>query len=126
MRRVVIEPTFDSWRAAARPLLAEGVPPPDVVWDSADDEQSALLTLAEDPVSTKRSANPPPGGEGRTADSSTVRPSGEGGAAGAREHRVPRRFIELAESAACHADAERWALLLASSRLLYQSLWERS
>jgi len=115
IRRVAFEPDFGGWRTAARPLLEEGVPPAAVLWEPAGEEQPSLDGLAEDARSPRRSANPPPRGEGRKADSSTVRPSGEGGAADAR-FRVPRRLFELAEAAACHADGERWALL-------YRVLW---
>ena len=85
MRRVAVPPTFDGWRAAARRLLDEGAEPGDVLWEEAGGEQAALDGFGE-----------------------TESPSAEGGPS---RFRVPRRFVELAQAAACHADAERWALL---------------
>ncbi|MEO8347458.1 MAG: hypothetical protein ABI610_00990 [Acidobacteriota bacterium] len=35
MRDVVIQPTLESWRAAARKLLADTVAPEEVVWREA-------------------------------------------------------------------------------------------
>ena len=90
LRRVAFEPAFAGWRAAARRLLEDGVAPAAVLWEPADDEQPAL------------------GGLGQAGED-------EGGDAPPR-FRVPRRFFELAEAAACHADGERWALL-------YRVLW---
>jgi DNA polymerase len=40
MRSVVIQPTFDAWRDAARSLLVRGVPPQGVLWSDADAEMS--------------------------------------------------------------------------------------
>src|SRR5207247_6291301 len=43
MRTVAIEPTFESWQAAARMLLREGVPPADVRWrETATADQPSL------------------------------------------------------------------------------------
>jgi DNA polymerase len=84
MREVAFEPTFESWRAAARQLLAEGVAPADVIW---------------------RQAAP----QGGLFDSATAP---EPAAAGApSDFRVPRAFVELAAAAARHADPDRWRLL---------------
>lgn len=93
MRRVVFPPTFGGWRAAARPLLEAGIPPADLLFEAASDEQPALHGLGDGAVPAA-----PPGEAARAA------------------FRVPRRFFELAEAAACHADGERWGLL-------YRVLW---
>ena len=95
MRRVVFEPTFDGWRAAARRLLEEGAAPDGVLWDEAGGEQASLAGLID-------------GDGGETVDAGDGRPS--------ERFRVPRAFVELAGAAACHADGERWALL-------YRVLW---
>ncbi|HEX8363441.1 MAG TPA: hypothetical protein VF613_25195, partial [Longimicrobium sp.] len=87
MRRVTIAPAYHAWRNAARGLLAAEAEPRALLWEEADDDQPALPGLVEDAS----------GAEGSTA-------------------RVPRAFLELAEAAACHSDAERWALL-------YRVLW---
>src|SRR5688500_3990001 len=93
MRSVVIEPTFAAWRQAARALLMEGVEPRDVEWREAEDAQASLgLSVAAEV-----------GAESRPL-------------AG---FRVSRRFVELAEAAACHADVERWGLL-------YRLLWRQT
>jgi probable DNA metabolism protein len=93
MIELAIHPTFAAWRQAARGLLLREVEPRDVAWREADDVQAAL-GLAPDAAAE---------GPARPLDA----------------HRVPRRFVELAEAAACHADAERWALL-------YRLLWRQT
>jgi uracil-DNA glycosylase len=90
---LTIDPTFSGWRRAARGALMRGVEPRDVEWREADDAQETLR-LAEAPAAAEE-ARPLAG------------------------FRVPRRFVELAEAAACHADAERWALL-------YRLLWRQT
>lgn len=42
MRTIFIEPTFDAWRENARKLLAQRVPPDEVMW-SDDPQESALF-----------------------------------------------------------------------------------
>ena len=93
MKSVVIEPTFAAWRQAARGLLMEGVEPRDVEWREAEDAQASLGLSMEAEVAAE--SRPLAG------------------------FRVPRRFVELAEAAACHADAERWGLL-------YRLLWRQT
>lgn len=88
MRIVRCEPTFQAWRQAARALLDAEVAPDGVMWDAGDAGQAALDGLGE-------------------ASATGEAPS---------RFRVPRRFFELAEAAACHAHGERWALL-------YRVLW---
>jgi len=43
MKTVEIEPTFESWQAAARALLRDGVPPADVRWREAPSVEQPLL-----------------------------------------------------------------------------------
>lgn len=92
MRQEAIDPSLESWRAAARRLLSEGIPPDEVVWRESS-ERNALPGLFDAP-------SPP-----------AVEP-----VAPASDFRVPRAFLELAESVARHKDAERWGLL-------YTVLW---
>jgi DNA polymerase len=73
---------YREWRAAARSLLAAKVPPDRIVWKEAGDAQAELF-----------------GPDERLAP------------AGRATVRVPRRFLEVAEAAACHRDGGRWALL---------------
>ncbi len=83
MREATIDGSAAGWRAAARALLADEVPPERVAWRLAGDAQGALA-LAE------------PAGAAKThGDAST-------------SSRVPRRFLTLVERVACHRDAERW------------------
>ena len=90
MRSVTIEAPddFDGWRVAARAMAIEGVPPDQLVWRTGG-ELGDLLAEATDP------APPPPPAAGDPAFS------------------VPRPFIDLARTAICHADPERFALLYA-------------
>lgn len=92
MKSVVIEPTFSAWRQVARGLLMQGVGPRGVEWREAGDAQAALGLSMETGASAE--SLPP-------------------------AFRVSRRFMELADAAACHADAERWGLL-------YRLLWRQT
>lgn len=90
MRRVRAD-GFAAWRREARALLAAGVEPRVVAWDGDDGAQGSLLG-------------------GHLAIGPEAAPTGPATA------RVPRRFLELAETVACHAGSERWGLL-------YAALW---
>ncbi len=87
MREVVVS-SFESWRAAARRLLAEGVRPDEVVWR---DKAAA-------PVEPTLFDAPSPLGE----PAETASPSGP---------RVPGAFLDLARAVAPHSDPQRWSLL---------------
>jgi DNA polymerase len=93
MRITRIEPSFPSWRQAARSLLMEGVEPRGVEWREVEDDQPSLGLAME--AEAPGESHPSPG------------------------LRVSRRFVELAEAAACHADPQRWALL-------YRLLWRQT
>jgi len=82
VRDAVIEPTLESWRAAAKRLLVEGAAPGEVVWREA-------------------------AAQGGLFEPEVVREA-PGAAA---DFRVPRAFVELAGAAARHSDPERWRLL---------------
>ncbi len=73
---------FDEWRAVARRLLLEAVPPDEVVW--VDPGMPHDLFSVEEPV-----------------EQVTHRKVGT----------VPERFIEWAEAGICHSDPERFGLL---------------
>ncbi len=85
MRDVVIQPTLESWRAAARRLLAEGVAPDEVVWREAA-KQGGLFDAVELPEPVAHAGEP-------------------------SDFRVPRAFVELAQAACRHSDPDRWRLL---------------
>jgi probable DNA metabolism protein len=81
--RLAAEDDFDGWRDAARGLATEGVPSQDVVWQVGE-EAGDLFGGGAPPL-----------------------------AAPAHSFPVPRAFVTLAESAICHRDPERFALLYA-------------
>lgn len=87
MQTLTIEPTFDSWRAQARKLLAEGVSPETTLWTDAAERQKELF-----------------GGAGQLA----VEPPDPIPLA---DLRIPKAFLDLAKTAACHSTPERWGLL---------------
>jgi probable DNA metabolism protein len=98
VREALVEGGAAGWRAAARALLVEGVPPERVAWREAGEAQGALaLTGDTTPAGALDSALAP----------DAVAASGA---------RVPRRFLALAERVACHRDAARW-------QRLYRVLW---
>ncbi len=81
MRSISIQPTFESWRDAARGLLAAGDEPAGILWsDNA--------------------------AEGALFDSESAIPKEPGSAP-----KVPAAFLEVARTAACHTDPRRWGLL---------------
>lgn len=82
MRSVVIEPRFESWRDAARRLLAERVPPDEILW--SDNAQDASLFTPDAPASDIPNA---------------------------AATRVPRAFLDIARSVSAHRDPRRWSLL---------------
>lgn len=73
---------FDEWRAAARRLLLEAVPPDEVVWRDPTTPEDLFVTE-------------------QALEQVTERKVGV----------VPQRFIDWAEAGICHSDPERFALL---------------
>ncbi|MEO8431166.1 MAG: UdgX family uracil-DNA binding protein [Acidobacteriota bacterium] len=82
IRELVIEPSFEGWREAARRMIAERVPPADVLWREVPGHAGRDL-FRETPAAT---------------------------AAGS-EIRVPRAFVDLARDASRHPDPARWAII---------------
>jgi probable DNA metabolism protein len=82
MRSVDPGDDFESWRAAARDMLDEGVPPQEILWEAERGLFASAMVREQPPVKL----------------------------------RVPAAFVELAKTAACHNDPQRWGLL-------YQILW---
>lgn len=87
MKTVTIEPRFDVWRERARGLLAAGISPDEIVWETGEGGAESLFAQLE----------PEP-------------------AAAGREIRIPRAFVQLASTAACHRGDEQWVLL-------YRAAW---
>ncbi len=81
MRSISIQPTFESWRDAARGLLAAGEEPAGILW--SDNAAEGSLFESESAV-PKEPGNAP---------------------------KVPAAFLEVARTAACHTDRRRWGLL---------------
>ena len=82
MLHATIEPDFASWRSTARRLLADGVPPDQVVWSDARAESGVLPGVCTPPD--------------RMAPSTT---------------RVPAEFVRVAQTVGYHRDPGRWPLL---------------
>ena len=80
-RVVRLAQSFDAWRAAARELIARGVPPADVAWQSQAGDGDLFSST---PDATDTSAPP---------------------------LRLPRPLVELLENAACFNVHDRWAFL---------------
>jgi probable DNA metabolism protein len=76
------EDDFDGWRAAARTLALAAVPPEEMVWQVGDAPGDLF---------------------GGTAEPESAAPGAI--------FSVPRAFLTLAETAICHADPQRFALL---------------
>lgn len=83
MRRITIEGQFQAWRAQARQLLGEGLPPEALLWEEAQG-QGDLLAACAAPA-----ASPP-------ADSPV---------------RLPRALLAQLEEAARYRSADRWGFL---------------
>jgi len=88
MREVVVS-SFENWRAAARRLLAQGVPPQEVAFRQPA-EPAGAPTLFDVPAVQEAAPEEP---------------------ASPSEFLVPRAFVELARAVAPHPDPERWGLL---------------
>jgi DNA polymerase len=80
MRSVDPGKNFQTWRDAAKGLLAEDVPPEEILWESEAGLFGAMYPMREGTM------------------------------------KVPKEFVDLAQSVACHNDSSRWALL-------YRILW---
>lgn len=95
VRPVVLASETDlaGWRAQARALLLEGLPPGQVAWSISGAERDLFTLIPEQPDSAAAAGN----------------------SAGAGPP-VPRRFIALAEDAILHSDPARLAVL-------YHLLW---
>ncbi|MGE5277770.1 MAG: UdgX family uracil-DNA binding protein [Acidobacteriota bacterium] len=83
---VVIAPTLESWREAARSLILQGIRPEEITWREAPTQRDAAPALFDETPS-------PPG----AAPASTLS--------------VPRAFLDLARGAAAHRDPDRWRVL---------------
>jgi DNA polymerase len=114
-RTVRIAPTVEAWRAAARALLRAGAPPHTVAWREADDAQldaAELGLFAARDDDDARTPAPLP-----AEDAPAIVMSGGAPRAPMPDApRVPRQFMDLATTAACHADPRRWSVL-------YRVLW---
>ena len=88
MRQLTILPDFPSWQKQARAALSAHWTPDEIIWSEWGSGQPELEIFEEsDPVAVPSSA-----------------------------FRVPKAFLDLAQTVACHRSPHRWALL-------YRVLW---
>ncbi|WP_438480350.1 UdgX family uracil-DNA binding protein [Oleiharenicola lentus] len=92
MEQIVFDGTFTGWQNAARSALVREVRPETILWHAANGDQ---------------------GGLDFNRDLELVAGSA---AVVAKPLRVPREFMQIARTVACHRDESRW-------RLLYRALW---
>ena len=83
MRQAAIQPDFGSWRTAARDLLADGVPPDQVIWTDTRAESDLLPAVVTDRPD-------------RMAPTTA---------------RVPKEFVAVGKTVSHHRDDGRWSLL---------------
>lgn len=102
MREIVLDGgyanAFHSWRNAARVLLQQHVSPDNLCWRVSCDTQSMMFAEQVSPFEINSPCVPLP-------------------SHGKADARVPREFIRIAESVACHSDSTRWDALY---RVLYR------
>ena len=59
MRTVVIQPVFEAWRTVARDLLAQRIPPDEVLW-SDDAQEPGLFAPTDDAAPSRPLPKVPP------------------------------------------------------------------
>lgn len=92
MHLLTIEPSFAAWHRVARQALQAGWSWDTVLWEDASDCQPALGLLDDSPSHVAQAATHGP------------------------VFSVPKAFMEMARTVACHRSAHRWGLL-------YRVLW---
>ncbi len=98
MIHAAIEPTFEAFREAARPLLASSTPPANVFFE---DRRRGQVTLSFGDTPASRSFGDTP--ELRSqAERTRIKP---------KKVNVPARAVELAKLASFHRDGDRFELL---------------
>ena len=96
MRPAMVEPTWEEFRARARALLRNGLPPDRACWEEWERSEGQLDLIGSLPI---RRGSP----EARAV-------------AASEELRVPRAFLEFGEAVSCHRNPLPWPLL-------YRILW---
>lgn len=104
MTNVTIARGFEPWRETARRLLRQNIPPEHVHWKLCCDSQNDLLSGsgAQNRTDLENGIGLKSLEESTDTDALT---------------RVPREFLRLAASVACHSRSERWSALY---RVLYR------
>jgi probable DNA metabolism protein len=105
METLAFDGTFSGWQTVARDALHRSLPPPAITWrdlsavqtDFSFGEQLDLLGQPATPNRVSASSSSP---------SQLI----------AKSLRVPRAFMDIARTVACHRDPTRWSLL-------YRTLW---
>lgn len=90
MKQVDVPESFAAWRTVARQLLQENISPAQVLW--SNQSEPGLNLFDNDEASAVSSAAP-------------------------HSYTVPKPFLELAETVACHRDTRKW-------EILYRVLWK--
>ncbi|MBK1829776.1 TIGR03915 family putative DNA repair protein [Verrucomicrobiaceae bacterium R5-34] len=98
MKNVKIQPSFDAWRRQARQLLAQQISPAEVLWSTKTSETADEFDFSTPSITQE--------------DPAEYLPTQK-----APDHKVPRAFVRLAESVACHRSDQQWSLL-------YELLWQ--
>lgn len=93
MKKITIHPIdgFEAWRQASRICLNEQIHPRYIIWNAGSGEQTDLFDV--------QNTSPEP---------MMMVPE--------KQHKVPKAFIDMAETACCHSDPYKYALL-------YRVLW---
>lgn len=96
METLAFDGTFAGWQHTARSALARELSPETIFWQASGELQQELFNggSASRPTTASQETSPP------------VK----------LNIRVPRQYLTLARTVACHRDPERWALL-------YRTLW---
>jgi uracil-DNA glycosylase family protein len=110
VREIQIAPTLESWRDAARRLLAQGVSPADIIWREAGASAASSPEpgLFDAPPSRASDPRVPSYSAKERSAAQHESPESRGPAT---ELTVPRAFLELARTVAAHNDPARWGLL---------------
>jgi uracil-DNA glycosylase len=96
MKFVEFPESFEQWRDSARALIAEGVAPQDVLWGNGASQGALFHAL---PAASLVARSP-----------DVLQPA-------APAFAVPKEFVDLARTLACHREPDRWSLLY---RLLFR------
>lgn len=108
MRHVAIEEGFDAWRDAARQLLAEAIPPEQILWSAAG--ENALFPDTGPMLALTADEQLPFANDAGVAPTKTIAALLE------PRVRVPAAFVDVAKTVICHRNKAKWPTL-------YRAIW---